>query len=225
MKDLVSYLQCNFLASFDHIVGRCISSERVARVMLSVDRADFCPHSPYTDSPQDIGHNATISAPHMHAYALQHSLPALPPGSRRILDVGSGSGYLTVCYALLGDDNTVIGIDHIPELVEMSLANTARHHKDLLTSGKVRYVVGEGRDGYAEGAPYDVIHVGAAAEERPEKLLEQLAPEGLLIVPVGDFVQQIIIYKKDKMGRISERATLPVRYIPLTDRETQERIL
>ena len=66
--------------------------------MLNVDRAYFSPYNPYEDAPQMIGHNATISAPHMHAYALEALNDYLKPGNK-ILDVGSGSGYLTCCFA------------------------------------------------------------------------------------------------------------------------------
>lgn len=103
----------------------------------------------------------------------------------------------------------------------MSLANTARHHRDLL-DGRVKYVVGDGRRGYPDDGPYDVIHVGAATSKKPEGLLEQLAPGGVMIVPVGNWMQQMVIYKKDKEGRITEEETLPVRYVPLTDRESQD---
>ncbi len=68
--------------------------------MLAVDRGDFCDncHSPYADRPEGIGYAATISAPHMHAAALQHLVEHLQPGARA-LDVGSGSGYLTIAMA------------------------------------------------------------------------------------------------------------------------------
>ncbi|KAI6243443.1 Protein-L-isoaspartate(D-aspartate) O-methyltransferase domain containing protein [Aphelenchoides fujianensis] len=93
--------------------------EAVRKVMLGVDRGDFAPTNPYQDAPQGIGHNATISAPHMHAIALQGLLDVIKPDSH-VLDVGSGSGYLTVCLAnMIGPNGTVVGIDHIDELVQL----------------------------------------------------------------------------------------------------------
>ena len=68
--------------------------------MLAVDRKDFCSSEPYRDSPQPIGSNATISAPHMHAYALENLKERLHPGSK-VLDVGCGSGYLAACMAIM----------------------------------------------------------------------------------------------------------------------------
>ncbi|VEL08216.1 unnamed protein product [Protopolystoma xenopodis] len=80
--------------------NRVITSEQVYKTMLQVDRSFFVKNSPYEDRPQSIGFSATISAPHMHAYAMEALKAHLKPGAR-VLDVGSGSGYLTVCFALM----------------------------------------------------------------------------------------------------------------------------
>ena len=95
----------------------------------------------------------------------------------RALDVGSGTGYLTACMAIMvGERGRVIGIEHIPELVELSVKNVRRSHSSLLTSGRMRLIVGDGRKGYPEAGPYNAIHVGAAAHVLPQDLLAQLAP-------------------------------------------------
>lgn len=143
-----------------------------AKAIEAVDRADYCLpillHHAYEDHPLDIGHHATISAPHMHAFALQQSLPVLSrPGPHRVLDVGSGSGYLTTAYAMMDGVERVVGIEHVPQLVEMARQNVRKHHADLLDSGKIVLVTGDGRKGYPAEAPYDVIHVGAAAPQLP----------------------------------------------------------
>lgn len=78
-----------------------IKSSSVYNAMLAVDRRDFChTREAYRDNPQPIGSNVTISAPHMHAHALETLVAHLKPGSR-VLDVGSGSGYLTACMAIM----------------------------------------------------------------------------------------------------------------------------
>lgn len=213
------------------------SHDAWASAMMQVDRADFCPMAPYEDAPQPIGHNATISAPHMHAYALGWAASSFPPvvageatktatetrsiAPRRILDVGSGSGYLTVALArLFPQASTVVGIDHIPQLTTRAVANTRKHHGDLLDTGRVLFVTGDGRTGHPPQAPYDLIHVGAAAgREVPEALLDQLAPGGLLILPVG---QRIWLVNKDRKGQVSIRQDIDVLFVPLTDRELQE---
>ena len=91
------------------------------------------------------------------------------------MDVGSGSGYLTVCFAkMVGPTGKVVGIDHIKELVNWSESNVKKNNGDLLASGQIKLVVGDGRQGYAQDGPYHAIHVGAAAPTLPQALVEQL---------------------------------------------------
>ncbi|KAG6453099.1 hypothetical protein O3G_MSEX007967 [Manduca sexta] len=162
-----------------------IKSDVVANAMNAVDRKNYCPHSPYQDSPQSIGFSATISAPHMHAHALERLKNQLVPGEKA-LDVGSGSGYLTACMAImLGETGRVVGIEHIPELVTLATKNLKNDNPQLLSSGRIKLIAGDGRLGYPSEAPYNAIHVGAAAPTLPQALVEQLKPGGRLIVPVG----------------------------------------
>ncbi|KAI8391359.1 protein-L-isoaspartate O-methyltransferase [Radiomyces spectabilis] len=189
--------------------------------MKAVDRRDYSRQYPYEDSPQSIGYGATISAPHMHAYALENLQGYLKPGMRA-LDVGSGSGYLTACMAkMVGKEGRVVGIDHIDGLVEASIRNVSKNDKELLDNGNIKLVVGDGREGYVEDAPYDCIHVGAAAAGRPEKLLSQLKAPGRLFAPVGESQQSIMVYDKKEDGTIAEKKWLSVMYVPLTDPEFQ----
>jgi protein-L-isoaspartate(D-aspartate) O-methyltransferase len=135
---------------------------------------------PYMDSPQSIGYDATISAPHMHASACESLLEYLKPGSK-VLDVGSGSGYLThVLAELVKPNGTVIGVDHIQGLVDLATKNMrqSKEGRELLDSGVVKFVKADGRLGYPEGGPYDAIHVGAAAVEHHKALEEQLKAPG-----------------------------------------------
>lgn len=204
-----------------HVESGVLRSQAVKNVMSSVDRDEFCPTDPYWDSPAPIGFNATISAPHMHAYALEMALPNLKPGAK-VLDVGSGSGYLTVCFAKFVEPaGRVIGIEHVEGLVDLSIRNTEKSHKHLMESGLIKYVVGDGRLGYPAEAPYDVIHVGAAAGQVPPALLGQLANGGIMIIPVGELDQSVRLIKKDQSGHVTQTDVLPVRYVPLTDRDQQ----
>ncbi|KAL5116785.1 hypothetical protein ACEQ8H_005266 [Pleosporales sp. CAS-2024a] len=210
-----------------------IESKRVKEAMLKVlvlgvpmlsnafvDRAHFAPSCAYQDSPQPIGHAATISAPHMHANACESLLPYLGPGAR-VLDVGSGSGYLTAVLAnLVGPTGTVVGIDHIQALVDMSMANLRKSEAGrlMLDSGQVRFVTGDGRKGYKQGAPYDAIHVGAAAAEHHAELTEQLKAPGRLFVPVVQGAQQyIFVIEKHADGSVEPTKLYGVQYVPLTD--------
>ena len=200
-----------------------IKTQKVYDALIKVDRADFSPSWPYADSPQSIRYNVTISAPHMHAYCLELLKDHLKVGGRA-LDVGFGSGYLTVAMSKMMEDKGIaVGIEHIKQLYDFASANISKHHKDLLDLKKVILVVGDGRNGCAQYGPYDCIHVGAAAEQLPQPLIDQLANGGRLVIPVGETGgnQYIYIIDKDKNGKITQRKTLGVSYVPLTSVKKQ----
>ncbi|KAG5028145.1 hypothetical protein AAZX31_05G041600 [Glycine max] len=205
-----------------------ITSRKVAEVMETIDRALFVPSGgglqPYVDSPMPIGYNATISAPHMHATCLQLLEKNLQPGMR-VLDVGSGTGYLTACFALMvGPQGRAIGVEHIPELVSFSIENIQKSAAaQPLKDGSLSVHAGDGRQGWPEFAPYDAIHVGAAAPEIPQPLIDQLKPGGRMVIPVGNIFQDLKVVDKNSDGSISIRTETSVRYVPLTSKEAQLR--
>ena len=193
--------------------------------MNSVDRGEFCSTDPYEDCPQQINYSATISAPHMHAYCLEWLNSKLTPGSK-VLDVGSGSGYLCAAFyemVKISDASTqVVGIEHIEPLAQLSITNLKKSYLSELESGKIKIICGDGRLGYIDEAPYDAIHVGAAAKEIPFQLIEQLKIGGKLIIPVGEDNQEIIMLTRlDEKGNFSQQSLLGVRYVPLTNKESQ----
>lgn len=195
--------------------------------MMKTDRADFCVHNPYDDAPQSIGYNVTISAPHMHAFALEASVSFIKFNEpQRVLDVGSGSGYLSVAFAkLLGPNSKIYGIEHIQSLVNLSRQNTEKHSAHLLECGRVHFICEDGRKGFAPGCPYDIIHVGASSEEVPQDLIDQTKIGGVIIIPVGKItdIQVMKIYKKRSDGVLEDisHQSWTVRYVPLTDPTTQ----
>ncbi|WJX94429.1 Protein-L-isoaspartate O-methyltransferase 1, variant 2 [Trifolium repens] len=201
-----------------------IKSRKVAEVIENIDRGLFVPNGvqPYIDSPMAIGYNATISAPHMHATCLQLLENYLQPGMHA-LDVGSGTGYLTACFALMvGPNGRAVGVEHIPELVSFSIKNIEKSAAaPLFKDGSLSVHECDGRQGWPEFAPYDAIHVGAAAPEIPQPLIDQLKPGGRMVIPVGNVFQDLKVVDKNSDGSISIRTETSVRYVPLTSKEAQ----
>ena len=207
--------------------------------MIKVDRAHYAPSRPYSDSPQPIGHGATISAPHMHGHACEYLIDYLKPGNR-VLDIGSGSGYLTHVLANLvigppssgaSSDGQVVGVDHISELVDLARnnLNKSEQGRKFQESGQVKFITADGRLGWPEDAPYDAIHVGAAAKELPSVLVDQLRAPGRMFIPVdtengGSAIgslglggQYIWVVDKKEDGSVHKEKVFQVSYVPLTD--------
>jgi protein-L-isoaspartate(D-aspartate) O-methyltransferase len=154
-------------------------------------------------------------------------------GNGRVLDVGSGSGYLVACFAEMmmqqnvsssSSSSKVVGIEHIQSLVDQSIENLKQDDKEeMVQSGLITITKGDGRLGYEAFAPYALIHVGAAAPEVPEALLSQLAAPGRLIIPVGkeDESQSLMVIDKNEKGELKYKDEMGVVYVPLTDEKHQ----
>ncbi|KAJ6263752.1 hypothetical protein Dda_2323 [Drechslerella dactyloides] len=204
-----------------------IESSATYEAMLKVDRGNFAGVNPYQDAPQGIGFGATISAPHMHSHACEEIIDYLKPGAS-ILDVGSGSGYLVAVMAhMVQPGGHVVGIEHIQELVDLSIANLRKDPQlsRWLDDGTITIVRGDGRRGFPTGAPYNAIHVGAAAKEVHGDLVEQLARPGRLFIPVvggrGFGEQSIWHVDKDGEGAVRKQEKYGVMYVPLTDHPSE----
>lgn len=167
----------------------------------------------------------------MHGHACEYLIDHLKPGAQ-VLDIGSGSGYLTHVLANLVNDSgngvhgKVIGIDHVSELTDLARENMNKSEEgsELQASSKVQFITGDGRLGWKEGAPYDAIHVGAAAESLHQTLIDQLHAPGRLFIPVetehdGDLSEGQYIWVVDKKedGSIEKERIFQVSYVPLTD--------
>jgi len=227
----MSYYQANGNSN-DELVSQLklygiIRSSGVFEAMKKTDRGFYSKNmeEAYADRPHSIGHGVTISAPHMHATALELLEDHIKKPGARILDVGSGSGYLTACFARLADkDAKIIGIDIIEPLVEWSIKNLNKDDPNLIKSGRVTIKYGDGWKGDPENAPFDAIHVGASADKLPEHLVAQLKPEGRMIIPIGTWDQNLVQVDKDRHGKIILTDIMGVRYVPLVKSEYRERI-
>jgi len=192
-----------------------LKSKRVEQALLQVDRGNYAGEtdSAYFDEPVPIGYRQTISAPHMHVMALQKLEDVIPEGAK-VLDVGSGSGYLTACFGVLvGTSGKVVGIERLQKISDFGRGNMERSNPEL--KDRVHFVQGDGWKGYPSEAPFDAIHVGAAAETMPEDLVKQLKNGGRMIIPIG--IQDQVLYQVDKAkdGSISMKRLLDVMYVPL----------
>lgn len=191
--------------------GRSQLSERVMRQMEAVPRHEFVLPSErsraYLNTPLPIAHGQTISQPLI--VALMTDLLETRPGDV-VLEVGTGSGYQAA--VLSGLVKKVYSIEVIPEL-----ARSASEVLKRLGYDNVSVKAGDGYLGWPEQAPFDGIIVTAAPDEIPAPLLEQLAPGGRLVIPVGEVHgnQELLLLQKSADGKTTSRSVLPVRFVPL----------
>ena len=191
-------------------LGQSTIDDRVLTTMLHVPRHLFVPEPlaqfAYDDRPLPIGFDKTISQPFM--CALMTDLLALAP-TDVVLEVGTGLGYQSAILAELATHVWSV------EIVE-ELAESARLRLDSLRYGNVDIRVGDGSRGWSEHAPYDKIIVAAGHEQVPPALIEQLKPQGRLVMPLGPSTAQILtVVDKDAAGVIHKRETIPVRFTQL----------
>ena len=197
----------------EQIADRDVTDRRVLEAMRKVPRHRFVPPAlvsrAYDDSPLPIGYDQTISQPFIVAH-MTEALDVQP--AHTVLEIGTGSGYQA---AVLGElARTVHTIEIVPELARAAAATL-----QALGYSNVNVRAGDGYAGWPEHAPFDRIMLTAAPEAIPKPLIDQLAPRGRLIAPVGEqgAVQWLTNIDKTPKG-VTERRTLPVRFVPFTRR-------
>ena len=194
---------------------RGIADQAVLRAMDEVPRECFVETSfagsAYADRALPIACGQTISQPYVVAYMTEQL------GVRshhRVLEVGTGSGYQAAVLSRLARE--VVSIERY-----RTLADQARDRLKSLGYDNVDVVVGDGFVGVPGRAPYDRIIVTAAAETLPQTLLDQLAENGIMILPLGSCTQHIIKLTKSVTG-IRRENLIPVRFVPMLPGQAQE---
>jgi len=193
----------------DQIVSRGISDQLTLKAMRKVPRHLFVPAEyvsrAYNDSPLPIGHGQTISQPFIVAYMTE---VVKPTSYKKALEIGTGSGYQAAVLAEIVKQ--VYSIEIVPELAKESAALLGR-----LGYENISCKYGDGYQGWKEHAPFDIIVVTAAAPEIPQPLIDQLAENGRLVIPVGppSSIQELILVEKKNGKTVEKRLTL-VRFVP-----------
>lgn len=191
--------------------ARGIQDESVLAAMSRVPRHEFVPQEyhaqAYADHPIPIDHGQTISQPFIVAVMLENLRIRLPD---RVLEIGTGSGYMTALLAELASG--VYSIErHAP------LANSARQLLSRLNYHNIEVAAGDGNEGWPEHAPFDRIVVSAAALKIPAALFSQLREGGRMIIPIGSHDAQLLqlVQKQDDRRQITPLDAC--RFVPLLD--------
>ena len=191
------------------IRARGVRDERVLAVMERVERHLFVPEKyrpfAYEDNPLPIGEGQTISQPYI--VALMTELLELK-GKEKVLEIGTGSGYQAAILSELA--RKVYTIEILKPLAE-----SAGERLKKLGYKNVLVKCGDGYQGWQEYAPFDGIIVTCAPAYIPQPLVEQLAEGGKMVIPVGEYFQELKLLRKTK-GKITEKSIIPVRFVPMT---------
>ncbi len=200
-----------------YLTGVSSVSPSVWKAFMEVPRHRFMDSSQeemaYINSAFPIGHGQTISQPYI--VVLMTELLEVKK-TDRLLEIGTGSGYQAAILSKLA--SKVYTIEIIPQLAQQA-------EKCFQASGykNIFVLIGQGREGWSKYAPYNKIIVTAAAEEIPQELLNQLKPGGRMVIPIGaEGKSQILtLVKKDEKGHISQKAILPVVFVPFRGEHDQ----
>ncbi len=194
----------------EQLHGRDITDPNVLKAMGRVARERFAPaemqSQAYEDHPLPIGLGQTISQPYIVALMTQL---ARPTPQSRALEIGVGSGYQAAILAELCKE--VYGVE-----ILRPLADNARERLAALGYKNVTIRCGDGYRGWPEHALFDVILVTAAPDHVPQPLVEQLAPGGRLVIPIGRGFQELLLIEKRVDGSLDRRSVAPVQFVPMT---------
>jgi len=194
------------------IEARGVEDKRVIEAMKKVPRHLFVREKDmdraYRDCPLSIGWGQTISQPYIVAYMIE-ALHLC--GGERVLEIGAGSGYEAAILSHLAGD--IVSVEIVPELAH----EVAIRLQDM-GYDNIEVIEGNGYRGYEDRAPYDAIILSAAPERIPVSLIEQLAPGGRMILPLGGYFQRLVVLEKGPGEKLYMTELLPVRFVPMVER-------
>ncbi|MBN1350566.1 protein-L-isoaspartate(D-aspartate) O-methyltransferase [candidate division KSB1 bacterium] len=192
------------------LARRGIKDRRVLDAMRKVPRHEFVPKilvsEAYDDKPLPIGERQTISQPYIVGFMTEQL--RLTPGDT-VLEIGTGSGYQA---AILAE---IVSQVYSIEIIERLYRNAGEILKRLGYKN-ITLRCGDGYQGWLEKAPYDAIIVTAAPDHIPQPLIDQLNIGGRMIIPVGDYFQELVLLTKNQDGSMAKSNVLPVRFVPMT---------
>ncbi|MDB0069700.1 protein-L-isoaspartate(D-aspartate) O-methyltransferase [Flavobacteriaceae bacterium] len=193
----------------DHLISRGIRSSNVIKSLLKVPRhlfidSDFESHA-YIDKAFPIDSNQTISQPYTVAY--QTSLLNLSE-TDKVLEIGTGSGYQTAILMEISKNVYTIERQHKLYRRTKKLLSQLNYHPNKI-------IYGDGYNGLEEMQPYDKILVTAGAEEIPKKLLIQLKIGGIMVIPIGKNVQEMIIVRRISQSKFEKENHGSFKFVPL----------
>jgi protein-L-isoaspartate(D-aspartate) O-methyltransferase len=201
------------------ISARGITDEKVLYAMRKVPRHEFIPpqyrkiYDPYGDHPVPIGYNQTISQPYV--VALMTQLLSLKEDDK-VLEIGTGSGYQAAILAEIVKE--VYTIEIIPELARRAQKTLSR-----LGYNNVKVKIGDGYYGWQEYAPFDAIIVTCAPDHIPKPLIKQLRDGGRMVIPVSDYIYQMLYLVKKEGGVIRRETVIPVLFVPMKGAAEEKR--
>jgi protein-L-isoaspartate(D-aspartate) O-methyltransferase len=197
----------------DRVREQGVRDPRVLEAMRRVPRHLFVDPAlssrAYEDTALPLGHGQTISQPYIVARTIELAIAGVAhPGRMKALEVGTGCGYAAAVLAhVVGQ---VYSVERLRALHDM-----ARNNLRPLRLSNLHLVLGDGLLGLASHAPFDAIVAAAAGSDMPAAWIEQLAPGGAIVAPVGEEVQRLVVVRRDAQGRVQRRVEEEVRFVPL----------
>jgi len=200
-----------------------LKTKKIIEAFQKINRRDFVLSDMQLESrkniPLSIGHGQTISQPLTVAFMLEHL--DVQEG-QKVLDIGSGSGWTASLLAeIVGPKGKVFAIERIQELKDFGESNTAKYN--FIKSNRAVFIVGDGTKGLPDQAPFDRIHVAAAANKIPSTLLKQLTIGGKLIIPQGINFQDIFLIEKIGKDKYQQEKFPGFSFVPLIENIKKEK--